>query len=111
MNWFQRHLNWTLVLVWTVFNLFVLVYLPEAKAGFILDLFREGGAGIVQLYTLFGFAFVTAYLFVCWWVLKRKGEVCFGCRYLLFPLRLFFKWPISAKIQIGESTKTNPKII
>jgi len=66
MNWFERHLNWTMVLAWTVFNLFVLVYLPEDKAGFILDLFREGGAGIVQLYTLFGFVFVAAYLFVCW---------------------------------------------
>lgn len=85
MNWFQRHLNWTLVLAWTVFNLFAVVYVGGDYAGFIVDLYRAGGVGVVQLYALFGFVVVAAYLFVCGWVLKRKSRSLWWLLILVVP--------------------------
>lgn len=86
MNWFKRHLNWTLTLVWLVCFPLAIVFINAIRVSILGSATLESLASAALFHVI---ATVILCGFIIWvtvWVIRRKGRS---------PLHMFwiFLWP------------------
>ena len=88
-NWFQRHLNWTLVISLASFNIIAVI------VGFTLGLISEIIAPSVSDETIEGYSYALSFIIsltfivpVGLWILERKGRSLWHILWLYIPIGL-----------------------
>ena len=89
MNWFERHLNWTLGLSWVICMFMVDVCIDKARSHLLYNLlsgYPPSTDGARRGWVILGLMFIGLIVWTAIWAVKQKNRSLLWLFFLLLPL-------------------------